>query len=854
MNVSGGRESEGQGGWGVAWRIARRELRDSLGRGLGGFRILIACLALGVAAIAAVGATRAAVEEGISRDARRLLGGDIEARLLYREASAAQKAFLASLGQTTRIAEMRSMAKVGDKRQLAALKAVDENYPLFGGLTLEPAIDPATSLGLDDGAYGAAVDPSFLDATGLELGGRFEINRTQFEIRALVREETDRGIGILTSLGPRILIDHAGLEATGLVTPGALITWRYRVALADGDVAGARAALEEAFGDPGWRLRTADQASPNLQRTVARLSLFLTLAGLAALLVGGVGAANAVKAYMDGRARAVAILKCLGAPAHVIFRAYLMQVGLIAGGATLVGVVLGGLAPAALSGVLGDMLGVRLQLSAAIWPLVLAAAFGLLAAFVFALWPLAAAERLPAARLIGGAALGVSGVRPSRRRMLWLAAAGLALAALAIFSAADRAVAAGFVVGSAIAAVVFLLAALALIRLARRAPKFGGPLWRLAVSGLARPGAPTLAISLSLGLGLAALTATTLTEAAFRNQIDQTVAESAPTFFFIDIQPAQREPFRRILADIPGVAVEDESPMLRARIVKIAGVPAAEAPIAPDVRWAIRNERGLTFAAAKPANAELVAGDWWPEDYAGPPKISFDARIAEGFGVGVGDEITFNLLGREITAEIASLRQVNYGSFAMNFSTVFDPATLSRAPHTVLATATAPPDQETAVTRAVTDALPNVTVIRVQDAVDFAKNMLDRIAGALAAVAGVAVAAGGLTLAGAVAASQQRRVREAILLKTAGADRHQIVIAQAIEFGLIGVMTAGLAMAVGAAGAWGIVTFLLQTDWSFDFAAAFTPALLACLLALAAGAIGVWRALGVPVGPTLRNA
>lgn len=842
-------------GWPVAWRIARRELRDSLGRGLGGFRILIACLALGVAAIAAVGATRAAVEDGLARDAKRLLGGDLEARLLYREATPEQQAFLASLGQTSRIAEMRTMARVGDKRQLAGLKAVDGAYPLYGGLTLEPALEPGSDLGLRDGAHGAAVEQAFLDATGLALGDRFELNRRAFEIRAVVTEEADRGIGILSALGPRILIDHDGLDATGLVTPGALVTWRYRTALDDGgDPEAARAELAERFGDPGWRIRTASEASPNLQRTIDRLSLFLTLASLAALLVGGVGAANAVKAYMDGRARAVAILKCLGAPAHIVFRAYLIQVGLIAGGATLLGAGVGGLTPIVLAGPLGDILGVRLTASAALAPFLVAIVFGLLAAFVFALWPLAAAERLPAARLIGGAALGLSGVRPSRRRILLLVAASLALAALAVLTAADKAVAGGFVLGSAAAAAVFLGAALLLIRLARRAPRFGGPLWRLAVSGLGRPGAPTLAISLSLGLGLAALTATTMTEAAFRQQIDATVAERAPTFFFIDIQPHQLATFREVMASVPGADVEGESPMLRARIVKINGVESASAVIADDVRWAIRNERGLTFAAARPANFDLVAGDWWPADYRGPPKISFDARIAEGFGVGVGDSLTFNLLGREITAEIASLRQVNYGTFAMNFSTVFDPLTLASAPHTILATGSAPPDQEANVTRLITDAMPNVTVVRVQDAVDFAKRMLDRIAGALAAVAGVAVVAGGLTLAGAVAASQQRRVREAILLKTAGADRRQIVTAQAIEFGLIGCMTAVLAVGVGAAGAWGIVTFLLQTPWSFGAAAAAGPAILALVLALVAGMAGVWRALSIPVGPTLRNA
>lgn len=840
--------------WRAAWTIARRELRDELGRGLSGFRIFIACLALGVAAIAAVGATRTAVEDGIARDAQRLAGSDLEARLLYREASPEQQDYMKSLGRFARIAEMRSMALVGERRQLASLKAVDGAYPLYGGLTLSFGLTPEQAFALKDGAFGAAVEQAFLDATGLKIGDQFKLNRTDIRVRAVIEEEADRGVGLL-SLGPRVMISHDALAASGLAVQGALVTWRYRVALPPGASAdAARADLKAAFDDPGWRLRTSAEAAPTLRRMIERLSLYLTLASLAALLVGGVGAANAVKAYMDGRARTAAILKCLGAPARVIFRAYLMQIALIAAGASILGAVIGGTAPLALTGVLVEILGVRLEATPAFAAMVTAALFGLVTAFVFALWPLAAAERLPAARLIGAAAIGISGIRPARERLWLLALGSLALAALAVLTAADKKVAFSFVIGALGATVLFLGCAMLLIRAARRMPRWGGPLFRLAISGIARPGAPTLSVTLSLGLGLAALTSVTMTEAAFSSRLDRTVATKAPTFFFIDIQPHQLEPFRAILRDLPGVTLDGEAPMLRARITHINGVAAAEATITDDTRWAIRNERGLTFAATPPAATPIVAGTWWPEDYQGKPLVSFDAAIAEGFGIGLGDTLTFNVLGRAITAEIASLRQLDYSSFAMNFSTIFDPATLKPAPHTILATASAPPEMEAETTKRVTDALPNVTVIRVKDAVVIARKMLDRIGGALAGVAAVSVIAGALTLAGAVAASQRRRVYEAALLKTAGATRAQIIIAQGIEFALIGLVTAVLAVGVGGLGAWAIVTFLLQTDFVISVPAAAIPAGLALALAVSTGAFGVWRALRLPAGSMLRNA
>ena len=839
--------------WRSAWTIARRELRDALGRGLAGFRVFVACITLGVSAIAAVGATTAAVEDGIARDAQRLAGGDLEARLLYREASNEQQEYLKGLGRFTRIAEMRSMALVGERRQLASLKAVDSNYPLYGGLTFSADISASEALEQSDGAFGAAVEQSFLDATGLKIGGQFLLNKTNIIVRAVITEEADRGVGLL-SLGPRVLISHAALEVAGLAVQGALVTWRYRLALPTGQSAdAARDDLSAAFDDPGWRLRTAAEVAPTLRQMIDRLSLFLTLASLAALLVGGAGAANAVKAYMDGRARTAAILKCLGAPSHVIFRSYLIQIVLIAAFASVLGAVIGGLAPLALASVLADMLGLRLAATPAFASIGLAALFGLVTAFVFALWPLAVAERLPAARLIGTTALGVSGIRPARGRLWLLALGAIALAALAILTAADRMVAAAFMAGALMATLLFLGCATLLIRTARRMPRKGGPLFRLAISGIARPGAPTLSIALSLGLGLAALTAVTMTEAGFSSRLNHTLATKAPTFFFIDIQPQQLEPFRTILKDLPGVTLDGEAPMLRARITYINGVPAAEAAITDDTRWAIRNERGLTFAAEPPASTAIVAGEWWPADYQGKPLVSFDAAIAEGFGIGIGDTLTFNVLGRAITAEIASLRQLDYSSFTMNFSTILDPATLKPAPHTILATASSTPEMEGETTRRVTDALPNVTVIRVKDAVVIARRIVDQISSALAAVAAMSVIAGALTLAGAVAASQRRRVYEAALLKTAGATRGQIIIAQGIEFALVGLVTAVLAVGIGAVGAYAIVAFLLQTDFVFSIPAAAIPAGLALALAVSAGAIGVWRALRLPAGPMLRN-
>ncbi len=840
--------------WYLAWVIAFRELRAVFVSGLRGFRIMILCLAIGVAAISAVGAAQVAVKNAISRDAKSLTGGDVEVRLLYREALQVQIDFFESLGRATRIAELRTMARTNGNSLLVALKAVDSNYPLYGDFSISPRPLGSELFSLRKGRYGAAVEKLFLESSGLKLGDSFRLNKAEFEIRSIILSEPDRGVGLI-SYGPRVMINHDALKAAGLVLPGSLVTWYHRIALRAGEDAKVVVSkIKDLFGDPGWRLRTYNEAAPDIKRTIDRLGLFLTLAGLAALLVGGVGAANSVKAYMDQRSRTVAILKCLGASADVIFKSYLIQVGMMAFTASIIGASIGSAIPLVFAPIFSNVLGLNINWYLDVETFFLALAYGVLTAFVFTLWPLAAAERLHPADLVRGSALGITGIRPSAKRLALIVLAAIGLIFMAVYMASSKFIAIVFITGAIFAAFCFLLLSFLLIRFIRLAPRFGSPIFRLALSGISRPGAPTIVIILSLGLGLTALTCMTLTEAAFRHQLDERIAGQAPTFFFVDIQPYQRSSFAKLLKNKPGVTLDSEAPMLRARITRVNGVLVEKAKIKKSVQWATQNERGLTFAAYPPKNIRISEGDWWPDNYKGDPLISFDARIADGFGVGVGDTLSFNVLGREITATIKNLRHVNYADFTMNFSTIFDPITLGQVPHTILATATAPVGEEVTILQEISEKFPNVTVVRVKDVVALAKGIVSKISNALVIVAAVAVIAGALTLAGAVAASHNRRVNDAVLLKTAGATRSQIISAYIIEFGLVGAITALLSVMVGTIGAWAIVTYLLQIIWHFSFLSAFIPAALALTLAMCAGGAGIWRALSVAPGSILRNA
>ena len=831
---------------GLALRLARRELRG----GVRGLWIVLACLALGVAAIAAVGTLRAATEAGLAADGAHILGGDVEIAVSHRPIPEAARDWLRTRGATvSEVVEMRAMAiaPASGERALIALKAVDAAYPLYGELLLDPPGPPP-------GPGEVAVEAAVAERLGLRPGDRVRIGEATLTLRGVIAQEPDRVAGPAL-FGPRALISLGEtLPATGLVQPGSQLRYEYRLRLPPGtDKAAFLQALRAEFPDGGWRVRTADAAAPGVNRFVDRAASFLTLAGLTALLVGGIGVATGVRAWLDQRARTIATLRCLGAPAGVIFATYLVQVLALAGLGIAIGLAAGvGLAVAAAQ-LLAGALPVPPRLGLYPAPLALAALYGLRAALAFALWPLGRAREIP------GAALFRDAVAPARR---WpgagiaaaVALSALTLAALVVATSEDRRFALWFCLAAAATLALFRLGAWALMAAARRVRHVRRwPALRLGLANLHRPGAPTPLMLVSLGVGLTTLAAIALIEGNLRRQIAEQMPSSAPNFFFIDIQSDQAARFDALAAAQPGVTEVKRVPNLRARIVAVNGTPAEQVRASEGTAWALQGDRGLTYAARPPEGTRLVAGQWWPEDYRGPPLVSFDANLAHGWGIGVGDTITVNVLGRDIPLRIASLRDVEYRTLGINYAMIASPGLLEAAPHTHIATVRGAAATENAVLRAITDAFPNVSGIRVRDALEAVAALLARIGTAMAATGSVTLLAGALVLAGAVAAGQRRRVRDAVVLKTVGATRAQIRAAFLVEFGLLGLTAGVLASVAGTAAAWAVVTFLMRADWVFLPGTLAATVLGCALLTLTFGYAGTALALRAKAAPWLRN-
>jgi putative ABC transport system permease protein len=610
--------------------------------------------------------------------------------------------------------------------------------------------------------------------------------------------------------------------------------------------------LTESFPEAAWRIRDTTEAAPGIGRFINRLTLFLTLVGLTALLVGGVGVGNAVRSYLEGKTGTIATLKCLGAPGRLIFEVYMAQILALALVGIVLGLVLGAAATYLAAGLLGDALGWRAELGLYPVPLATAAAFGLLTAITFSLWPLARARSVAAASLFRDLVAPATAKLAGSTLPAVLFSGGL-LAALAIFTAADKRLAFYFVVGAIGALLLFRLTALGIIWAARRLPRPRRPGLRLAVANLYRPGAPTASVVMSLGLGLTVLVAIALIEGNLSRQVRQSLPEEAPGFYFIDIQPDQVAEFGALVASFPGVSELRQVPMLRGRIAAVNGVPPSELEIPGDVQWVFRGDRGLTWMRAPRAIDKITAGAWWPPDYDGAPLVSLHDEVGRALGIGPGDRLTINILGRDVEVTIANLREVDWASLSMNFVIIFSPGLLEQAPQSHIATVKADPEVENALEIAVTDRFVNVSSIRVKEALEQVGDLLSQIAVAVRAIAAVALVAGVLVLAGAVAAGHHRRVYDAVILKVLGATRRSIAQAFLLEYGLLGLVTAAIAAVIGTVAAWLVLTEIMRADFVFLPQAVLSTALIATAITIGFGFVGTWRALGQKAAPLLRN-
>ena len=833
--------------WPLAARIARRELRG----GVQGFRVFLICLTLGVAAIAAVGMVRSAIDAGLRDQGAVLLGGDAQMEFTYRFASDEERAWMADKAlAVSEIVDFRSLVVTGqgdtEDRALTQVKAVDDAYPLTGAVGLE-AGTLAQALAVQDGLPGSALDKGLVDRLEIAVGDQFRLGTQVFRLGAVLLREPDSAMGGF-ALGPRVIVLKTGLAQSGLLEPGTLFDSAYRLDLPDGaDLAALEAEAETLFRDSGMRWSDSRRAAPGVERFVDRIGAFLILVGLAGLAVGGVGVGAAVRAYLEGKTHTIATLKVLGAESRLVFRIYLVQIGVLAGVGIAAGLALGAGVPLLAKPLIEATLPFPAVIALYPRPLLEATFYGAMTALLFTLWPLARVEQVRAAALYRGA---VGAGLPRWQHLLTIAGLAIALVGGAVLFSGTWRLALGSAVGIVVALLILGLAALGLRWLARRLSRRMGVTWRLALGAIGGPRSEALPVILSLGLGLTVLAAVGQIDANLRNAIQNDLPARAPSFFFVDIQPDQIDGVRARLDDDPGVSKVESAPMLRGVISRINGKPARD--VVGD-HWVVTGDRGVTYSESVPETAKVTAGEWWPEGYTGAPQVSFAAEEAAEMGLKLGDSLTVNILGRDIDATITSFREVDFSTAGMGFVMSMNPAAVQGAPHSYIGTVYAAEASEPAILRDLSRAYPNLTAIRVRDAIDRVTEALTAIATATAWAAAATLLTGFVVLIGAAAAGEPARVYEAALLKVLGASRARILASFALRAGLMGAAAGLVAIVAGAAGGWAVMVWVMETEYSFEPWSALAIIGGGVAANLLAGLAFAWRPLAARPAQVLRD-
>jgi putative ABC transport system permease protein len=832
----------------VALRMAWRETRGAHRH----FVYFLISITVGVAALVAVQSFTDSLTRAVARSAKSLLGADLEIRStqpLSPDSAAAMRALASEGIAVTAVRELAAMAQTGagTRSQLVELKAVEPGYPFYGRFTT----DPDRPLDALVGRGRALVHPSLLTRLGLAVGDRIRIGDLDLTISGVITQEPDRSLGVF-SLGPRVLIAGEDLDRTGLVRPGSRVRYRTLIRLPEGgDVEAFRDTLARRLPDPAIRVITYAEAQPGFRRFWRQLGTYLGLTGLVALMVGGIGVAVGVHAFVREKLATIAVLKCLGAAWRTVFAIYLLQTALLGLGGSLAGAAAGSGLQRVLAPLLARLLPFPMEFMLSPRAVLNGLAVGLGVTLLFSLWPLLEIRRIPPALILRSQVEPVfAGSRP------WPAALVIVggLSALVFWQAGSWKAGGLFIGGLAAAVVLLALSARLIVGLARLARR--GPLaWRQGVANLHRPGSQAGAVLISLGLAVMLIVAVAILEASLRREIALRSAGAAPAFFFLDIQPDQAEPFSRLVTAEDGGRAPELLPVVRSRLAAVNGARvASDARRRRDDVWYLTREYVLTWAAAPPRHNEVVAGRWWTaEEAAREPLISVEEEIARELGVGLGGTLTFDIQGVPVTARVVNLRRVDWESLDSNFFVIFSQGALAGAPATYIATARVPRAREDRVQAAVVAAFPNITAIPVREVLERVASVLDQIALAMRAVAAWSVLSGLVVMAGALSITRYQRLYDTVILKALGATRGFVGRVFAVEYALLGAGAGLCGTLLAGLLAWAVLRLALEVAWSWTPGTLALGILAAVGLALGVGFLGTYRLLGQKPLAVLRS-
>lgn len=841
--------------------------RDSRGA-RGRLLFFVACLAVGVAAVVAVAGLMQSMEEGIRIEARRLLGADvaIEAR---RPMPAALDDLLKQYSQNSGRAIQRTntvelvtliasrpppneQAQENQSSLLVELKSAKGEFPLYGSLALVP--DAPLAQTLNDSS--AIVASEVLTRLNLSVGSTISIGNAQFLIVGVVSDEPDK-LNFSFSLGPRVFVTSGGLEQTGLITKGSRLRHAALLKIEGGATSKQADELAKFLKDrlpdaTYFNVESFGEAQPALRAGMRRMGNYLGLVGLLSLLIGGVGVAQTVRAYVASRLDSIAIMKCLGVTPNQVAMIYLGQVLALAIVASIAGSLVGAAIQVAIPRIAPEL--IPPELVHAWQPAAIARGLlmGVSVALVFSVPPLLEVRRVPPVRLLRTDS---QPLPPGK----WVNAAAAALLLGAVFfSAAIQGGSAKyglfFTLGLSVVLLILAGAAMLVIKIVTRIPRDWGRLWlRHGLASLARPGSATISAIVALGLGVGIISSIHFVQRRLAIELSGDLPVNAPTSFFVDIQPDQHEGLKSMLENMDAERF-NSVPIVMGRLQNVDGASveelakamAEDKPEARQKKWVLTREQRMTYGPSLPVGNTIIApGDAGEQLWRDPSKneVSIERQFADDLGVHVGSTLTIDVQGIPIELTVSTIRNINWRTFGINFFLVVEPGVLEDAPQLRLATSRLPEGKEQKIQDAIVAKYPNVTVVHIRKILMKVLTVLERLGFAVELLGAFTVIAGVVILAGVISASYSQRGREVALLKTLGMTRRQVVMLMAVEYALVGLVAASIGIAAGGALAWVILTRVMEVEFGGSLISAGAILAGATLAAVTAGLAVSWRAL-----------
>ena len=805
----------------AAIRIGLKDMRADLRR----FVLLVVCLAVGTALIAGVNSVGASITQAIDANTAELMGGNLELSRADRPATAEELQRLAAFGRISSVVDTNVGAQAGERDAFVDLTAVGESYPLLGQVT-SPDLPVGTSvfdfLAERDGVFGALVDPLMLDQLGIVVGDEFELGGTTFEARGELGKLPDgpvRGF----RLGLTTVISTAGFAVVSDRTsplPGLGSWFRYKLLLDGGDADAAQAELEAAFAPDGWTVRSARDGLGAMVRYYDLFMRFLVIVGLGSLLIGGVSVWTGMRAYIAERANVIAILRSVGAERSRVFLHFFAQVTMLAAVGVGIGLLVGGGAALVVLPLVAEAVGIALTPALHLQPLLVAGAAGFLTAFAFSYLPLRQAQTIRPVELFRSRGLAAPPIDWLPLLASWqilplLLAAG-AFFWLALMMTGDLLLVVAFGVASAAAAVLFDLFIRATQAVLPLLPDVPGRIMRHAVRAIASPNSNAASVVVSVGMALAMLIVVLVLQGNLRQEFFGASAFDAPTLVASDLFPDEVETVQAMSGPGTDISRFVVTPMLRGALTAIKGAdPKTVRTRGPEATFLLSGEVPLTYRQVLPASSKLVAGEWWPRDYAGPGLVSLHQSLRSGLGVNVGDSLTFSIFGEELTLTIANFRDYSWQG-GIDFLATFSPGVLEQYPTTLFVAVTAVPGQEVTVERELATALPDIRFIAVGDTLKQITNALSQLSFAATLVGGLAVGNGLLVLVGSLAIGRRQREADTVISKVLGATRVELMATAFVQYLILAMLAAIPAVVLGIGMSWVVSQLMLNVDFTLN--------------------------------------